>query len=209
MTINWAETDTFSILFAPFAQEHNINVSRYCATKLLSFYNYNLESIMLFQLDATVVSPLVLKPFKNFNVKTLVRNLICFLGDVSKNKLGGFVPEDFFSQFSLRNIESIILKQNYTSVHDIAYYRVELINSKHSVDLFINLHTDPVKSTFAKKKSLNNGLDYLEIDVYYKDFKPLIKPMMAYYAILIGEFLNIHVDEVDEKILKLLEMVKF
>ena len=55
MNVNADETKSFEAMFKVFAQEHNINVGRYCATKLLSFYNHNFDPVMLYQLDADAV----------------------------------------------------------------------------------------------------------------------------------------------------------
>lgn len=208
MNVNAAETATFESLFKVFAQEHNLTIGRYCATKLLSFYNHNFDPVMLFQLDAEAVAPIVLKPFKNFHVKKLVRRLMDFLEVIAEDNLEGFLAVDFFDNFVLHNIQNIGLKEGYTSVYDIAYYQVELINNKFSKNILVNFHTEPVKATFRKNEKMKGSVEYLVIDVYYRDFETLREPMMAYYAISIGEFLNIPVDEVDANVLKLVEMVK-
>ncbi len=55
---------------------------------------------------------------------------------------------------------------------------------------------------------MKGSLEYIDINVYYRDFESLREPMMAHYANDIGEFLDIPVDTVDEDVLKLLDMVK-
>lgn len=208
MNVNAAETDSFKQLFSVFAQEHNLTVGRYCATKLLSFYNHNFDPVMLFELDVDAVAPLVLKPFKHFNVKKLVTRLTDLLGEVVDDHLLGFLAHDFFDQFILHNIQNISLKEGYTSVHDVAYYQVELINNRYSKRFMVNFHTKPVTAGFRKNMEMKGSIGYYIVDVYYRDFESLREPMLAYYATEISDFLKIPVNKVDADILKLVEMVK-
>lgn len=208
MNVNADETKSFEAMFKVFAQEHNINVGRYCATKLLSFYNHNFDPVMLYQLDADAVAPIVLKPFKHFNVKRLVRALMDSLAFVADDHMDGYLASDFFDNFIIHNIQNIGMKEGYSSVYDIAYYQVELINNKYSKRFFVNFHTESVEATFKKNREMKGSLEYIDINVYYRDFESLREPMMAHYANDIGEFLDIPVDTVDEDVLKLLDMVK-
>jgi len=206
MNVNSAETDSFKELFTVFAKEHDIMVGRYCAVKLLSFYNHNFDPVLLFQLDADFVTPLVMKPFKHFHVKKLVTRLTDFLGEVIEDSLEGFLAANFFDQFILHNIQNIVLKEGYTSIHDVAYYQLELIGT--STRLKVNFHTEPVQPKFYRNTEMKGTIKYLNVDVYYRDFESIREPMLEYYADEIGKFLNIPVNEIDDNVLKLVEMVK-
>lgn len=214
MNINADETDSFKELFTLFAKEHDITVGRYCAVKLLSFYNHNFDPVMLFELDADVVAPLVLKPFKHFKVKKLITKLTDFLCEVAEDHLVGYIKENYFDQFFFHNIQSIALKEGYTSVHDVAYYQVELYKNRTNIDtddsvrFIVNFHTEPVEPKFYRDSKMKGSIKYLNVDVYYKDIESLREPMLAYYASEISYFLNIPINEVDDNVLKLIEMVK-
>jgi len=203
-------TDEFEAMFKIFAQEKNIKIERYCSTRLLSFYD-QVGSLMLFQLGVDQVAPIVLKQFTNFKVNNLVKKLILQMDDVVNEYLLGYLSEDFFNNFGEHNIQNIYMKDGFQSLDDIESYEVELINpseQKRSTRIHVRFHTKPTTPKFYRDKNMKGTIKYLHIDVYYKDIPSIIEPMLAYYAEEVGLYLGIPVCEVDNNILKLVEMVK-
>lgn len=203
-----AEKDTFKDMLMAFAYEHKLNVEHHRSVKLLSFYTHAVEPLMLFKLDVDEVAPLVLKPFKNFKVDKLVNKLLGFLGEVAEDHLSGYLNDVFFDQFITHNIQKIVLKDGYKSVHDVAYYQVELLNNVQSTRILVNFHTEPTAPVFHRNPEMKGSIKYLMVDVYYRDFETLRMPMLGYYALEIGKFLNIPINEIDDNVLKLVAMVK-
>lgn len=200
----------FEQMFRDFAREKNIKIERYCSTRLLSFYD-QVGSLMLFQLDVDQVAPIVLKPFTNFRVNKLIRKFILQMDDIITEYLLGYVPEDFFDNFGAHNVQNIYMKDGFQSLNDIESYEVELINmseAQRSTRLYVRFHTQPTPPKFYRDKQMKGTIKYLHVDVYYKDIPSIIEPMLAYYAEEVGQYLGIPVNEVDNNVLKLVEMVK-
>ena len=206
MNTNTEESIFFKKMFMNFASKHNITVERYCSVKLLSFYNHNFDPVMLYDVGVDEVAPLVLKPFRGFKIKKLVNELTQYLSKCSNNYLDTFLDKDFFTSYIIYNTQSIFLNKDYTSVHDIAYYQLELINNKCSTNFLVNLHTKPVKATYYETPE-DTVLDkYLVIDVYYKDIESLLNPFLDYYSTAICKMLEIPLTPINKELLTVLKM---
>lgn len=208
MTTTNPDIDYFKSIFAGFSAEHQLKVDKYSSRRLLSFYTHEFKPLMLHKLDIDAVAPLVLKPFKAFNVERLVKKAKIIFDEFVDERLEGFILPDFYDTFETHTIQSIVLKKDYTSLQDVAYYQVELISDKKPTRIFINFHTEPVTPSYRRDSNKRGSIKYLIADVYYKDMESIKEPMFTYYLTEVSEFLQTPVTDMSENVLTLIEMAK-
>lgn len=208
MKANDNDIDYFKSLLAVFSAEHKLQVNKYCSRNLLSFYTHDFKQLMLYKMDLDIIAQLVLKPFPIFNVERLVKKIKIIFDEFIEERLVGFMVPNFYETLELHTIQTIVLKKDYTSLHDVSYYQVELISSVEQTRIFLNLHTEPVTPSYRRDKEKRGYVKYLIVDVYYKDMESIKEPMLAYYLTEVSHFLHIPLTDIDENVLKLIEMVK-
>jgi hypothetical protein len=208
MKANDNDIDYFKSLLAVFSAEHKLHVDKYCSRRLLSFYTHDFKPLMLHKMDIDIVAPLVLKPFKAFNVERLVKKAKIIFDEFVDERLEGFMLPDFYDTFETHTIQSVVLKKDYTSLLDVAYYQVELISDTKPTRIFINLHTEPVTPSYRRDSNKRGSIKYIIADVYYKDMESIKEPMLAYYLTEVSAFLQIPVTDMDENVLTLIKMAK-
>lgn len=208
MKANDNDIDYFKSLLAVFSAEHKLHVDKYCSRRLLSFYTHDFKPLMLHKMDIDIVAPLVLKPFKAFNVERLVKKVKIIFDEFVDERLEGFMLPDFYDTFETHTIQSVALKKDYTSLQEVAYYQVELISDTKPTRIFVNLHTEPVTPSYRRDSNKRGSIKYLIVDVYYKDMEAIKEPMLAYYLTEVSAFLQIPVTDMDENVLTLIKMAK-
>lgn len=208
MKANDNDIDYFKSLLAVFSAEHKLHVDKYCSRRLLSFYTHDFKPLMLHKMDIDIVAPLVLKPFKAFNVERLVKKAKIIFDEFVDERLEGFMLPDFYDTFETHTIQSVALKKDYTSLQEVAYYQVELISDTKPTRIFVNLHTEPVTPSYRRDSNKRGSIKYLIVDVYYKDMEAIKEPMLAYYLTEVSAFLQIPVTDMDENVLTLIKMAK-
>lgn len=208
MKTNDNDIDYFKSLLAVFSAEHKLHVDKYCSRRLLSFYTHDFKPLMLHKFDIDAVAPLVLKPYKAFNVERLVKKAKIIFDEFVDENLEGFMLPDFYETFETHTIQSVALKKDYTSLQEVAYYQVELISDTKPTRIFVNLHTEPVTPSYRRDSNKRGSIKYLIVDVYYKDMEAIKEPMLAYYLTEVSAFLQIPVTDMDENVLTLIKMAK-
>lgn len=121
-----------------------------------------------------------------------------------------------FDNMRSNGLFSVFMKENYQSLSDIDYvnFILEFDFDARQTNYHINIYFNPIEATYTFIPSANPRTEWpyvpheVKINVYYKDIRAIIKPLLTFHLDQISSILGYRVDVVTDEIVKLLEMIK-
>lgn len=115
------------------------------------------------------------------------------------------------TSMSTNNDHILGMKADYSKLDDIEYYEISRLNQNTSktIKFVVKIYFEPMEAFYKYTKQPINSqqFDRIDIGVYYKNLKSVIKPMLTHYISDVSRLLDYPVDAITDEIVNTLDML--
>lgn len=115
------------------------------------------------------------------------------------------------TSMSTNNDHILGMKADYSKLDDIEYYEISRLNQNTSktIKFVVKIYFESIEAfyTYTKQPINSQQFDRIDIGVYYKDLKSIIKPMLTHYISDVSRLLDYPVDAITDDMVNTLDML--
>lgn len=204
--INKTDSNRFITTALQFAETHKLQTSNYLGKNRLSFQNDHYEDFVPHHyFDYSKYSSIILKDFD-------LQDSILKLTETLKPYMKYLNIDIDFERLRLHQYFKIGLKSDYTSLDDILYLNIQLVNVNPSTKILqeritIKYYFTPIE-TYLEQYLFNvRDSACFVLHIYYKDLDSSIMALLSNNKQKIENILGYTINDVDQDIVNLVSMV--